>query len=946
MSCGICNVFVGVTSALRKTHAATVHGHPNCQTCNRQIKNLRMFEKHVNEPHPVKKCALATCNAQIVGGKELEHAIECHNFPVCCCGETVDSNYVNFYRHLASHDDEPPAKCVACDEVVSRRDLLEAHSRETHGFPKCKVCGETVDSNWANFLAHVATHAKEPFNKCLACDEIVSRTDLEEHSRQNHNFPECEYCSEKFSCNYAVFLRHVATHAKEPFNKCVACDEIVSRTDLEEHSRQNHNFPECEVCSEKFVCNYAVFLRHVATHEVESKCPRCPALVCQKSLISHAKNVHSFPVCGNCDRDLESSTVPQFYNHLRHCRVDLDADSDDDRDCPLCDDSICTDKPLLVQHFMEKHGFQGFWCKKCDTGKDSGNMTTKSFLQHVSNCINGRQHDCAACGKSFSSRHRLSEHDCIPFGAAVVPFSEYARRLHGRNAVFRLSPWRLRVEWDMSGYAKGLPRLMPGPAYTPSTNFEETPEEAARRLKGHGRKYKLSDDSRVFCEHVGSGVPWLYRLMGTPWELGGSLMPDMKLALLRRFQERPARDLWLFLVNRLDKFKASIHELNDIKRLLQVVRLPSGTDEQYRDMEHIRMFSQEIQKSACGMLYEVEYACDDEYLSPRRVVKELHALQRAKRKHDSLLLNNLPAGLVLNQLLHTLRTNTANDTASSDTATNTATNTATDTASSDTTNDTASSDSRTPIGDQFATGNITITGTPVVGVNEVAHQCSFNAQLLDFESRTLRTEATCVPHIASERRDFEVCSTDPCLTFDVDAFFTAREHSSSSSSSSSSSLPAEDPLALMWFSATIPSHLYADVHYPASEVEQGDLWDTRCWEMMYLVFRDFVLFFVLRQTMPALRLFSNFINDEPTWRDLEQLLKGFARFIIRDQTSCLRQPCARATSLHDALTAEIMMLKNLHKRGSNISYMSCSEILKLDQQRPLLKKQRLHRHSQ
>ena len=343
MSCGICNVFVGVTSALRKTHAATVHGHPNCQTCNRQIKNLRMFEKHVNEPHPVKKCALATCNAQIVGGKELEHAIECHNFPDCFCGETVDSNYVNFYRHLASHDDEPPAKCVACDEVVSRRDLLEAHSRETHGFPKCKICGETLNCNHAVFLTHVASHAKEPPAKCVACDENVSRRDLlEAHSRETHGFPKCKICGETVDSNWANFLAHVATHAKEPFNKCVACDEIVSRTDLEEHSRQKHNFPECEVCSEKFSCNYAVFLRHVATHEVESKCPRCPALVCQKSLISHAKNVHSFPVCGNCDRDLESSTVPQFYNHLRHCRVDLDADSDDDRDCPLCDDSICT----------------------------------------------------------------------------------------------------------------------------------------------------------------------------------------------------------------------------------------------------------------------------------------------------------------------------------------------------------------------------------------------------------------------------------------------------------------------------------------------------------------------------------------------------------------------------------------------------------------------------
>jgi len=83
--------------------------------------------------------------------------------------------------------------------------------------------------------------------------------------------------------------------------------------------------------------------------------------------------------------------------------------------------------------------------------------------------------------------------------------------------------------------------------FTTTTSFIEEPDDTERRERAHGRKYKLDDDSKIFREDVNK-LPWVYRFMGTLWELGNSFMPDMKLALVTRFWERPPRELWRYLV--------------------------------------------------------------------------------------------------------------------------------------------------------------------------------------------------------------------------------------------------------------------------------------------------------------------------------------------------------------------------------------------------------------
>lgn len=756
------------------------------------------------------------------------------------------------------------------------------------------------------FQSHVL--APHPVKKCQlgTCNEQILCGKELQHATEMHGFPACLVCNLTMSWNVFNFNQHVGSHRTERGEKCVACDELVPAWMMRTHSTVVHGFPRCETCAETTAYNFGNFLTHVASHELESRCPRCPELVRQKNQTSHAASAHGWPECSVCLKTFD--TVPSFYSHVRRCKVSDSEDSDDERSCPLCDASICTDKPLLVRHFTEKHGFAGFWCEKCGMGRGVKNLTSLSFVLHVANCLNGKKYECGECRVTFGSRHRLKEHHCVPFGTVVATAEEYARRVHGRNEVLHLPGLKLRVEYDLSGYVKGLPALLPSAGMTVATSFEETSAEAARRERGHGRKYKLSEDSRIFVENV-STVPWLYRFMGGPWELGDSLMPDMKLALVHRFKERPSRDVWLFIINRFDRFKSTVAELDEVKRILRVVTLPPGTDPRYRDMEHIRLFSKQIQGEAAGILHQVEYVCDNERLTSRQVGKELRALERATRKRLNLPVENLPVGSVVDYVVG----GTSSDEAS-----------------------------RVLKRARFERGETTAKGRAVVGLGAVERQRATNGRLVAVEALSSRASVTGLSSVAVAGRALHVAADDPCTFLDMCEFLEERERA-----------PVSPPTALATAVATAvgtgavgdsASDVYGELKLPGTDVEQGSEWDVRFWEMIYTVFRDFVLYFVASKTMKSLKLYSNFINEEPTWRDLEELLRGFGPFIAHDKQGADACVGERARALEGGLSREVLWLKNLHRHGTSGAHLPCSEVVTVDRQLPRVKRLRLHRH--
>lgn len=676
--------------------------------------------------------------------------------------------------------------------------------------------------------------------------------------------------------------------------KCPACHDVMPDWMVRAHATARHGFPACAVCGETVSSNVDNFFAHIATHEVESPCPQCSAPVRQKDKTSHAETAHNYPGCSLCSKTFES--IALFYDHVRSCSGRGDGgdntDNDDlhvvERPCPFvsCAASIRTDKPSVKRHLEDKHGFLGFYCKKCDMGKDTTHLTSNAFLRHIENCFFGKTYECVDCRVMFSSRHRLAEHNCLPPGVETVTAEEYARRLHGRNLVGHLSGMNIRLEIDLSRYVPGLPALLPLPSKTYATSFAETAEEAAFRERFHGGEYKLSEDSRIFEEHV-SSVPWLYRFMGSPWELGRSLMPDMKLALVHVFKTRPSTDLWLFLVLRFKDFFSTPDELEELKRILGIVALPPGaTDPRLRDLEHIELYCREIRGDAVAILKKVEYVCDNDQLTSREVGKELRSLERAIRKRDRLSVNNLPVGHVMDIVVQ------------------------------GTTHD---AETRVAKRTRFERGEITVRGE---GVAAVDVQRVKNKGLLEWETRGNRAFETSRPILVKAAQCLHVADDDPWASCWVDEFL--EERLSPPPAGAAPPTPTVDARA-------------------AAAADDDDDWSVRFWRTTYTIFRDFVLYFVNSKTMERLLIFSNFINDEPTWKDLEQLLRGFAPFVVKDKAGVDARVAERATMLEVRLHKEALWLKNLHRDGARVESLPTDALIELVRQVPLVKSLRLHR---
>lgn len=182
--CGMCGDSVGPTSQARKEHAVREHGYPNCPTCNRVIKNLRLFEDHIRTPHRKTKCLIHTCDELVLVGKELEHGRTAHGFPNCSCGKTINLNWGVFSRHFNSH--KMDVECPACDDVMPDW-MLREHAITLHGFPTCAVCGKTIGSNFANFATHVESHSSSKAPKIKRRRRRRPPLELRNTCTNNHN---------------------------------------------------------------------------------------------------------------------------------------------------------------------------------------------------------------------------------------------------------------------------------------------------------------------------------------------------------------------------------------------------------------------------------------------------------------------------------------------------------------------------------------------------------------------------------------------------------------------------------------------------------------------------------------------------------------------------------------------------------------------------------------
>ena len=762
------------------------------------------------------------------------------------------------------------------------------------------------------------------------CETILDSAILrEKHARDVHGFPSCDKCLNKRYSNVNLFEQHLNTiHFLERCKYPNCPVEFWPANELD-HVTTAHGYPECSTChiSSKSVI---FFNKHVVfCTDPETTCKLCNESLPQSGMKTHALS-HGYPNCPHCKKIIDGKEST-FMKHVQSCgNVTIE--------CCLC--SITVKKSGVRDHAVS-HGYPE--CPHCKTIMTSNEF---NFYKHVQSCGIQKNYSCVDCGDVFASRRLYGLHqdgECVPVGETGLSFMAYAKKLHGSEMDMVCGRSRLRVKWDLSHYVKCLDSLP-----TPFNRVDfplltETKEERifrqARRGGGdaegkvdesgavtgsEGGPFTLTEDPRIFQQVSTSATShsWLFQLCGTSWELGGgktpSLLMNQRLCMMDYFTKRSAYDVWIYLVSRFCKYTKTIYELNEVKGLLTSCELPEGVSCQYRDLDFVNMFSGSVIANTRKDTERVIYGTRKGGV--RGVIKEVSKLT-CKRKRVVFLESNLPVELheaPLKALIHEkliLRPIINFDDFCVDMV-------------------------PAPACVEISPTPACMEMSPALKLRkELWEELGIADQLEEYENggnnplivkylSNAYPESTFVKLLTNLTN----VQTDVRMSGDILDCVQLAETGSPTG-------PASIVNARRAALYALSPHEYAAHSSPAC----GDnvAWSELCWEMIYMVYRDFMTYFVETQSFERLRLYSNFMNDIPRFGKLEELMFKFRPFIVRDMK--LPGMRFRASVLFYGLQAEYCCLRNLYKTYLRKNRLNESDFEKYDLERLAFLSKSVHR---
>jgi len=676
------------------------------------------------------------------------------------------------------------------------------------------------------------------------------------HLTSAHGYPQCGVCRTT-SKGVKWFLKHIMA-CQDPLVQCGLCSDNhdqMPKSELREHVVTHHGFPSCPKCLILIGDNEANFIQHVSVCTV-STCGLCSEQMPKSELREHVVTQHGFPSCPTCLILIDTHEA-NFIRHVSVCTVST---------CGLCSEQM--PKSEFREHVLTQHGFPS--CPNCSISIGDNEV---NFIRHVSMCgiRTNKQHTCLVCNMDFETRYLYDSHvsgECVPPGSVSLSYEAYAKLVHGMPLEMVFGNLRMRAVWDLSAYCPSLMpvRQLAGGIPLRMESAKEVTDREASTDNGFGGfrsgPYEFAEDPRIFQKGIfsvvrasaeetggdaeatggGSGMSslaWLFRLMGTPWEVGGNksraLLPDHRLCLVDYFRKRPACDVWIYLISRFDKYRRTVEEINEVKGLMTSCELPVGVVPQYRDMEFVRVFCENMRLLTEESRFKVTYTTGN---NDRRCVVEEVSQLSGKRKRGVFLEKNLPVKVI------------------------------------------------TPV-------------AAVVGMFGVG--CS---ELFDLEAMDPLVNITTLGVGGSDPpQSLAIDCKDALKVWGLSERYDVLEHQVDTGAITGPATFINVRVAAL----TAPApQVYAKQQF---EIVKTRDWFGVCWEVIYMVYRDFVTYFVATRSFGRLRLFSNFANEKPSHVQLEELLFRFRPFIIRDLQ--VESRAARAEALFYGLNDEARILRCL-----------------------------------
>lgn len=288
------------------------------------------------------------------------------------CGKSIKFKK-DFLLHVKQHTINQRYKCKECDESFKSKKKLIDHSSEVHGIKllvlieafSCETCGKMFDARSA-LEAHKRSHDESTRKHvCEVCSAAFkSIGNLRRHAAihvTSRNF-HCDLCHKSFKTELALKLHFESVHAEmRVFVNCGICQAIVQEKHLTQHIKNMHTEEgqekpfECNACGKKFRTEKLGQRHYEAVHEAKDRgviytCPHCPELLFYRQReLKEHSFVHFEGTIFQCDECLK------MFKSKRLLMIHQASHIEVDYPCNLCENVVFKTPGGRRKHILRLH---------------------------------------------------------------------------------------------------------------------------------------------------------------------------------------------------------------------------------------------------------------------------------------------------------------------------------------------------------------------------------------------------------------------------------------------------------------------------------------------------------------------------------------------------------------------------------------------------------------
>ncbi|CAG9577610.1 unnamed protein product [Danaus chrysippus] len=371
-------------------------------------------------------------------------------------------------------------KCELCIIGFYTQQQVEDHfvamHREKPGYLPCKVCyiytpenkmDEHIDTHYSRYTCKMCSRKETSLKMMMVhlrahenkTPRALIQIDGEKKSRKRKNVKSDE---EDKSPPKPGDLRKLLSKTTIVGYKCLECDMFFKNS----RARKNHvdrfhrEGLQCDHCKKRFV-NRTTLATHLRLHEgplPREECPICHKMVRTIQIKYHIQRHQSTTKyeCRDCNKIF--SHLATYQAHLKFSRAHA-SDQVFKFPCPMCNKGYPT-KQAMQDHFNYQHlNKTTHKCPICSKPIASKANVEKHMMRvHGEKKSKPRKHVCQMCGKGFTDKKALTQHEVIHSGERPLScdicqqtFKQKASLYTHKKRVHKVFPAKRVVEFMDNG---------------------------------------------------------------------------------------------------------------------------------------------------------------------------------------------------------------------------------------------------------------------------------------------------------------------------------------------------------------------------------------------------------------------------------------------------------------------------------------------------------------